>query len=80
VTIHELLAKFSADDITFQRLDEALISVNENRKGTKVTFGTPLSAFDVVEKKLGLVLWVDSEKWNAAVAEHKGAKETAHCE
>lgn len=41
MTIHELLAKFSADDITFQRLDEALISVNENRNGTKVTFGTP---------------------------------------
>ena len=73
MTIHELLAKFSADDIMFQRLDEALVSVNENKKGTKVTFGTPLSALDVAERKLGLVLWVDTAKWDAVVAEHKAA-------
>lgn len=68
MTIHELLARFTPEEIVFQRLDESLLNVRSKGQGSSVvSFGTnqmqPADALDQRGRKFGLVLWVDRNRW-----------------
>lgn len=70
--LSELIARIGDDNVEFQNLDGSLISVDFKAKsGTKITFGTSMTADFDGTTKLGLVVWLDRDAVKAAVAASK---------
>lgn len=67
--ISELIARIGDDKVEFQNLDNSLIAIDFNAKrGTKITFGTSMTADLDGPTKLGLVVWLDRDAVKAAIA------------
>lgn len=59
--LSELIALYGDDRVQFQRLDECATSLNMDKNGTKITFGTPQRIGIKGTEQLGLVVWLDRE-------------------
>ena len=71
--LSELIAACGDDKVEFQNLDQSLISVDFNAKrGSKITFGTSMTAGLDGTDKLGLVVWLDRKAVADAIANKKG--------
>lgn len=61
--LSELIAKYGDEKIQFQNLDECGIDLKyDQKKGTRITFGTETPLTLDGTKDLGLVVWFDREK------------------
>lgn len=70
----ELIFAIGDDNVEFQNLDQCAISLDyTTKKGTTITFGTQMSIMGSEgTKKLGLVVWLDREAVQKAIAAEKG--------
>jgi len=67
--LSELIARCGDDKVEFQNLDNSLVSVDFNAKrGSKITFGTSMTAGPDGTTKLGLVVWLDRDAVKEALA------------
>jgi hypothetical protein len=70
MTIHEFIAKFTAEQIHFQPLADCLTNIQARKGGlSAVTFLTnATTATNVVQNtgKVGMILWLDREPWEKA--------------
>jgi hypothetical protein len=78
MTIHELLSKFTPDEITFQRIDQTVERVELAKRGATrlVVLTNQVQPAEIATGtgKMGLLLWVPVERWNAIVAEMQSAQ------
>lgn len=73
----ELILAVGDENLVFQNLFHDAASIDQTKRGTKVTFYTDqVNAADFLDadnsKKVGLVLWLPRDKVNAAIAAEKG--------
>lgn len=70
--LSELITAVGDDKVEFQNLDQSLISLDFNAKsGTKITFGSSMTAGIDGTDKLGLVVWLDRDAVKAAIQKGK---------
>jgi hypothetical protein len=71
MTIHELIAKFPAESIVFQRVDQSVSSAQRAKDGsTRLTIHTnQISPTEVLQGtgKVGLLIWVPADQWASVV-------------
>lgn len=80
MTIHELLARFPADRLVFQRVDQSLAGA-ERRKGgvTEVAIYTKETTPEHLVTgagPVGLLIWVPKDLWDEAVRAKEAGRHT----
>lgn len=60
--LSELITAYGDERIEMQNLDHCSISLDMDKKGTKITFGTSVRLNLDGPEKLGLIIWLDRDE------------------
>lgn len=67
----ELIATYGDDKVEVQYLDQCVLTLDMNTKGTKITFGTEQPLDLKGTKKVGIIVWLDRERVKEIIAKEK---------
>ena len=67
--LSELIATVGDEVVQFQMLDDAAITLDWTaKKGTTITFGTPMQLTPEGTERMGIVVWLPRDAVKAALA------------
>ncbi|EKO3922817.1 hypothetical protein GCS56_000034 [Vibrio metschnikovii] len=73
-SLTQLISEIGDENVTVQALHQCLDTAKYNKGCTTITFKTDgLEAMDLADnKKTALIVWMDADKFNQALAKFKG--------
>lgn len=69
MTLTEFFGKIGNENLAVQVLHDAIVSEENTKKDIELTFATEFKNTQLlgVSKRVGIVVWVDADKYNEAI-------------